>query len=571
MLLRTCILFILFCVTITACGGSNTDSPATVTTGVDMEGAEAVVPESVEPAPNNTIGLQQDPGLVKTILASSASSQSRIFNPESVIPAQCYTKTESQFNPCHTCHQFTPVGEGRANRMDDGDLQGDYGFSDVGVTNHWLNLFEDRSARIAAVPDEDIINYVNQDNYSALAPTLESMNWTGWIPDLANLQNGPEAFDENGFAKDGSHWVAFNYMPLPSTFWPTNGATDDVMIRLPPKFREFPAGNYNQNIYILNLSALEAAIKNFATISIPAMSEIELGFDIDGDEVLEPSVTELKRPINYFGAAINEKVYTFLYPEGTAFLHTVRYIGVDENDDIFVPKRMKEVRYMVKTEFHRKSMLGNFYAEEQQDKFEGNLPRYPALGDKGIDNKFGWQLIGFIENAEGELRQQVYEENLFCMGCHTTIGTTIDQTFSFARKIDGAKGWGYINLKGMKNVPVFGRTEGSITEYLKKVGGGNEFRGNEEMQKKYFPNGQFDQAAVEAAIDVYELLTPSRRRALDMNKAYRTIVEDQDFIYGRDVNIEPFENVFPSIDTEVAPLEPQFRSPFDIRLDWSSQ
>ncbi len=512
--------------------------------------------------------LQEDPEFVASIVSRSVSSQSAMFNPEGVIPPQCYTKTEGHFNPCYTCHQDTPIGEGRANRINDGELQGDYGFSDVGVTNHWLNLFEDRTARIAKISDEAIDQYVSQDNYSDLAGRLKSSGWKEWYPDLKDLQLGAQAFDEQGFAKDGSGWVAFNYMPLPSTFWPTNGSTDDVMIRLPGKFQQTESGEYSRDIYLLNLSVVEAAIKNFKEITVPEVDEAVLGFDINGDNQLTVT-NKLKRPTQYFGAAADEKVHSFLYPIDTEFLHTVRYVGVKDSGEIYTPPRMKEVRYMAKTEFFAKSMLGNFYAEEQLDKREGNLPRYPSLGQKGLDNKFGWNVIGFIEDKNGQLRQQVYEENFFCMGCHTTIGSTIDQTFSFARKIDGAAGWGYLNLKGMPDVPQIGSDKPSIEEYLERVGGGNEFRANEEIQEKYFKNGELLVEKVAEAKDVYELITPSPERARALNKAYKTIVEDQDYIYGRDANIKPAVNVFRNIDTEVPPLEEESRAEFDIRLDWS--
>ncbi len=513
--------------------------------------------------------LMEDPEFVQAILDGSVSSQSQMYNPEGVIPPQCYTRTEGHFNPCYTCHQDTPVGEGRANRINDGELQGDYGFSDIGVTNHWLNLFQDRTDRINAISDSVIDDYVNQDNYSQLALDLADDGWRGWYPDLENLHLSAAAFDEMGFALDGSEWVAFNYMPLPSTFWPTNGSTDDVMIRLPEKFRQTEDGVYDRNIYILNLSVVEAAIKNFTTLSIPTMNEQVMGIDINADGELTDSVSVLRRPTQYFGAASDERVFTFLYPLYTEFLHSVRYLGVDDNGDVYTPPRMKELRYMVKAEFFSKSTLGNFYAEEQLDKREGNLPRYPSLGDDGLDNKFGWNIVGFIEDAQGELRPQVYEENFFCMGCHTTIGATVDQTFSFARKIDGAGGWGYINLRGMPDVPTFGEDEGTILTYLDRVGGGNEFRANEEVQSRYFNNGELDRDAVEAAADVYELIVPSAERARALNKAYYTIVEDQDFIYGRDANITPAENVFIEVNTEIPPLEEEFRQVFDIRLDWS--
>ena len=496
------------------------------------------------------------------------NSQANLYNPEAVIPPQCYTKTEQRFNPCYTCHQFIPQNEGRVNRMDDGDLQGDYGFSDIGVTNHWTNLFVDRRPRIAAISDESILNYINQDNYSPLEARLRSQNWRGWYPDLANLAEGAAAFDSQGFALDDSQWVAFNYMPLPSTFWPTNGSTDDVMIRLPEKFRQTKDGQYSRDIYILNLTAVEAAVKKLPYLSIPPMDERALNIDIDNNGQLTVTST-LTRPAQYFGAADDTNLQLFLYPLNTEFLHTVRYIGIAADGSIYNARRMKEVRYMYKNIVHPISTLGAFFAEEQRDKFEGNLPRYARQGDIGIDNKFGWIISGFIEDANGDLRPQGYEENLFCMGCHTTIGSIIDSTISFPRKVDGAAGWGYINLRAMKDVPVFGESVGAIEDYLRRVGGGNEFRENKEIEQKYFRNGQLNVSAVRAEQSVYDIIAPSRERALQLNKAYKTIVEDQNYLRGRDANIEPATNVFDQIDTEVEPLNQEFRHNSDIRLQWS--
>jgi hypothetical protein len=36
-----------------------------------------------------------------------------------------------------------------------------------------------------------------------------------------------------------------------------------------------------------------------------------------------------------------------------------------------------------------------------------------------------------LEDAQGELRLNTYEETLFRMGCHSTVGATIDRTLSF--------------------------------------------------------------------------------------------------------------------------------------------
>lgn len=182
-----------------------------------------------------------------------------LSNPEAPIPPQCYTRHEARYNPCYVCHQ--DAIEGRENVMNDGDLQRDYSFSDLGLTNHWKNLLEDRTARIANVSDEEILRYIGEDNYSDLAPRLRDAKFKGWIPDLKDLHLGAGAFDANGFAKDGSGWVAFNYKPVPSTFWPTNGSTDDVMIRLAAAFRANKEGVPSDDIYRANLAILEAKIK----------------------------------------------------------------------------------------------------------------------------------------------------------------------------------------------------------------------------------------------------------------------------------------------------------------------
>lgn len=40
-------------------------------------------------------------------------------------------------------------------------------------------------------------------------------------------------------------------------------------------------------------------------------------------------------------------------------------------------------------------------------------------------------------DRDGDLRFNLHEETMFCMGCHNTVGTTIDKTFAFPRKVDG--------------------------------------------------------------------------------------------------------------------------------------
>ena len=83
-----------------------------------------------------------------------------VYNPESVIPPQCYTKTDGVNNPCYACHQSYDSIEKRPNQMGDGTLQGNYEFSDVGLTNSWKNLFIDRTSLIGGIDDATIKKYV---------------------------------------------------------------------------------------------------------------------------------------------------------------------------------------------------------------------------------------------------------------------------------------------------------------------------------------------------------------------------------------------------------------------------
>ena len=530
--------------------------------------ANAATERQEPPAHEQVIAyLREHRGVVPRPLPDNHPA-STVYNPEAIIPPQCYTRTEGVFNPCYVCHQRAIPG--RENTMNDDDLQSAYSFSDVGMANHWRNLFEDRGDAVAAISDVAIRAWVAEDNYSALAGRLRAADFQGWVPDLENLQLADAAFDDEGFALDGSHWVAFNYKPFPSTFWPTNGSTDDVMIRLPSAFRTDAAGNYSRDVYQANLAIVEANIKGLASISTLPVDEARVGADLneDGTRGVVETITAVG---GFVGAARGAYLDTFLYPKGTEFLHTVRYLGIAPNGEITPSRRMKEVRYMRKWVEYRKVMYERHYQLEAFEKELGNLPRYHLLGDHGLDGKFGWALQGFIEDGDGALRAATYEETLFCMGCHTSVGATIDKTFGFPRKVDGAAGWGYIDLKGMADAPNQGETQGEIATYFARVGGGGEFRSNPEMRARWFrPDGTVDLEKVRAA-DVYELTAPSVARALALNKAYRVIVAEQDYIHGRDANVSAPANVYRRIDNETAPTLPENKVfDWDIRLDWGA-
>ncbi len=489
-----------------------------------------------------------------------------MYNREAVIPPQCYTRTEKQYNPCYVCHQ-NAIPE-RENQMNDGALQQAYSFSDVGLTNHWKNLFEDRTKKARNISDKEILAWINTDNYSELAPRLRAEKVRGWIPDLANLQEASKAFDGEGFALDGSYWVAFNYKPMPSTFWPTNGSTGDVMIRLHEKLRQNKRGEYSRDIYKANLAIVEANIKGVDRIGSLPIDENIVEKDLNGDGRLSV-INRISKVDQYVGQAEKFIVEKHIYPGNTEFLHTVRYIGIDDDGQIYNARRMKEVRYMRKEFYLPKLELAQNYREEGYEKEAGYLPGYFRRGAEGLDNDMGWYIKSYIEDRQGRLRFNTFEENFFCMGCHNSIGTTIDKVFSFARKVDGADGWQYINLRNMPDAPNKGEKQGEISTYLERAGGGSEFRNNDEMIKRWFlPDGSLNQEKINQA-DVYSLITPSKQRALMLNKAYRVIVDEQDYIYGRDATVSAPENVYKKIDNETSPTLPaKFTYQWNILLDW---
>ncbi len=191
------------------------------------------------------------------LLLIMALQSKALSNEAAYIPPQCYTKTiDSQsrvYNPCFTCHQDSTA----PNYNNDAELQQSYAFPEYALTNHWTNLFKDRSQAVAAISDADILAYIRTDNYKLLIDKLSNNGqWDGFVPDCSFN------FDAEGFDRDtaGNYtgWRAFAYYPFPGTFWPTNGSTDDVLIRLSPEFQQNDSGEFDLQIYKLNLAIVEA-------------------------------------------------------------------------------------------------------------------------------------------------------------------------------------------------------------------------------------------------------------------------------------------------------------------------
>jgi hypothetical protein len=510
-------------------------------------------------------------------------TDTHIGNPTAYITSQCYTKTSDDagdvHNPCYACHT-----SGMApNFVTDRDLQTAYGFPGPALINPWSNLFTDRSAEVDAISDQQILDYVRSSNYIAddgtliLAYLLRHLppnwdlrgdgQWDGYIPDSYF------DFDDEGFDRDPSDgytgWRAFTYYPYLGTFWPTNGSTDDVLIRLGAEFREDDQGVFDLRIYKTNLAIVEALIKRH-DIPIEAVDEQILGVDLDKDGVLASAdhiaydwaPTE-GRNMSFVGKArqlqSEGKVAPAagLFPLGTEFLHSVRYIDPLPDGSINLAPRMKELRYARKVTEYPYYVLEQSAQQDARERALDPDAIRQVSGDmeKGMFTQ-GWRYQGFIEDRNGDLRPQTKEETLYCMGCHGGIGATTDTVFAFPRKFgndsDALAGWSYWTQSGLTGMPDPQRPDGvgEYAHYLAQNGAGDEFRTNTEVLTRFFDaSGNLRQDALERLRnDVGYLLYPSTARAVALDKAYRVIVVKQGFAQGRDAHVAPLTTVHRQVD-----------------------
>lgn len=219
--------------------------------------------------------------------------------------------------------------------------------------------------------------------------------------------------------------------------------------------------------------------------------------------------------------------------------------------------RMKELRYARKTSWRTYYQHRALVFDELKDAHDFPDRLEAIIGDieRGVSNRRGWRYSAFIENAEGELRPQSYEELATCVGCHGAIGANVDGSFALPRKLDSAtafqRGWYHWNQKGMAGIPEPKRRDGSgeYAFYLKQVGNADEYRANREVRARFFnADGTLkEDMLAKLADDITVMIMPSRRRALDLNKAYRAVVEEQSYIKGRDAVLAPRKNVWKQI------------------------
>ncbi|WP_354321419.1 hypothetical protein [Pseudacidovorax sp. 1753] len=501
------------------------------------------------------------------------------------IPPQCYTIAKVaalRHNPCYVCHAEAP----EPNPNGQPELQQEYAFPQLQAgrvpRNPWTNLFKDRRAEVAAIADADMARYVAEDNYHGANGTLRlterlaqlparwdadgNGRWDGYRPD-AWLNFDAQGWDH---APDGTPtgWRSFVYHPFPGAFMPTNGSFDDVAIRLPAAFRRDAQGRESLAVYTVNLAIVESLITR-QDVPIDPVDERALGTDLDGDGHLGMAdhiayiwPAEPQRRMRYAGqagaqqAAGQVHLAAGLYPEGTEFLHSVRYLAVGNDGTVSASPRMKELRYARKDGWRTYSQLrhtASIEGKEQALKPE-NPEVFPGNAERGLSNRQGWVYQGFIEDRRGQLRPQSFEETVYCMGCHSGISATEDGSFAFARKLrtGAAHGWlAWSDMVHQPPVPDPLRTDGQpeYASYLRANHAGDEFRENLELLTKYFgPDGrEKPEAFARLATDVSSMTLPSPQRAMALNKAYWLLVREQSFKAGRSPVVAPATNVYQEV------------------------
>ncbi|NEX19962.1 hypothetical protein G3480_06485 [Thiorhodococcus mannitoliphagus] len=519
-------------------------------------------------------------GAARSVQADRAHlvRDARLRNQVAYVVPQCYVLPRGPDgalrNPCYLCHQRGQL----PNYIDDSGFQQTFEMASAALRNPWSNLFEDRSERIAKIDDSWMRDYVRGSNYRAsdgrliLAARLEALpqdwdldqdgTWNGYLPDTYFR------FDDQGFDLDPegapTGWRAFAYYPLPGTSWPTNGSAGDVLIRLADAFRRDADGKLDSQIYALNLAIVEALIKR-ADVAIDPADERALGVDLDKDGQLG-TATVIRydwaplegRSMSYVGMAAQAQragrlhLAAGLYPEGTELLQSLRYLDVDDQGHVRPAARMKELRYARKNAWYSYAELKGIADRENAERREAEndvVKQAPGDYERGLFAQ-GWVYQGFIEDARGQLRPQTQEETLYCMGCHGGIGVTTDTTFALARKLDSktpGQGWGHWSQRdGFRVAEPVVEIEGlgaqpEYSHFLMATRSGSDFLVNTELEARFFDDeGRPRPHAFERLHqDISVALLPSPERAIRLNKAYRTIVEDQGFVRGREVNLAP--------------------------------
>jgi len=403
------------------------------------------------------------------------------------IPPECWLdQQDNTINTCKYCHTSDLPGAGN----DDVDRQGAFPAQE----NKFLNVLDparlDELVPPGTIP-ADLTGFLGLDNYrlalQARGGTPEAGTGEGsykYFPDLDPEQTGPDGFANNG-------WRAFKWKPF-ELAWPRfNGRIQLNWIRLPDQFQRRADGEHDLEIYKQNLDLLV--------------------------QVVRGNITEG----TYLGMAADEKIIPYRFPAGTEVLHYLYYLDPTRPD--MKATRIKEVRWNIKTVPTEKelSVFGFVSGEEKELSLMYREGGPEAAAPYGlIYNQDGWDIIGFIEDADGTLRPQTAEEMTQCISCHSRrTGGVIDSHFhSLQRQLPGEAGWTLQDYRG-------------IYDYYNAKLDRSE---TGEIFENYFGNAALVPGHPDGTIDFF----PASDQADALTRRYFQIVQTQSFALGRDPKLD---------------------------------
>ena len=415
-------------------------------------------------------------GAILAVLLRAASPMA-----QGIIPPECYLdQQDNAFNSCKYCHTSGFAGASK----DDTDKQRNY----PGSKNLFLNALDPARLDALVLPETipaDLAAFLDFDNYR---PALEArgrapglgagQGMYRYFPDLDPEQTGPDGFAGNG-------WRAFKWKPN-ELAWPRfNGRIQLNWVRLPDRFQRDETGTPDLEVYKQNLDLLVEVVSG----------EVAGG--------------------TYQGLARDEEIIPYRFPAGTEVAHYLYYLDPGRPD--MKAARVKEVRVNIKSvpEEFNQSFAG--FETSKEKEFSLTHREGDGAADLGlVYNKDGWDLVGFIEAADGTLRPQTREEMKQCVGCHSRrLGAIRDSHWnSLQRKLPGEEGWTLQDYRG-------------IADYYNAQLDRGEYG---EIFENYFGDAHPVPGRPDGTVDFF----PSAEEADALNRRYYQIVQSQSFFLGRD-------------------------------------
>ncbi len=397
--------------------------------------------------------------------------------------------------------------------------------------------------------------------------------WGGYVPDVWFR------FDDAGFdlRPDGSRsgWRAFAYAPFPGTFFPTNGSADDVLVRLDPILRQAADGRPDDAVYAVNLAIVESLIKR-ADVVLPRRrtnglsGSISISTARSGRLRASPSTAATaagSTRMRYVGRKRGDErelpIAPGLFPVGTEFLHSVRYLDVTPDvAGVVMAPRMKgaalreEVRWLGYA-----ALRGHAAAETvaQNDARDGTIQIFRRVRARSCAReRSGVDLSGVHRRRQRSApsadvrrecalrwvprRHRRHDRRQLLLRAKArrrVVERRQERDRRLVSLVEAQAPWAPGAAPAGRDVRVHA-LPGRERRRRRAA------RENAEVRERFFDarGALRPDAVARLHTDVATLLLPSASRAVALDRAYMATVEEQSFTKGRDAIVAPAVNAY---------------------------